>query len=67
MSSSTGSQPIEGPFLSIKLFEGRNLEAADLDGKSDPYVIFSFGGKKIKSKIIKKNLNPGMFTIFQFN
>jgi len=45
----------------INLIEGRNLTAADLDGKSDPYILFSFGSKKVKSKILKKTLNPGLY------
>ena len=44
--------------LRVLLLKGVELKAADLNGKSDPYVKVLSGGQKGKSKIIKANLNP---------
>lgn len=44
--------------LKIVLLECQNLDAKDLNGLSDPYVIFTCGKVKVKSKTIKKTLNP---------
>ena len=37
---------------------GIGLRAADLNGKSDPYVVIKVGGFEFKSQTIKKTLNP---------
>jgi len=44
--------------LNILLISGENLLSKDFNGKSDPYVIFKQGHCKVKSKVIKKTLNP---------
>ena len=44
--------------LKILLKKGVGLKAADLNGKSDPYVIVCCGKQERKSKIIKKTLDP---------
>jgi stromal membrane-associated protein len=44
--------------LAIRLLDGTNLPVKDLNGSSDPYVVFKIGTQKAKSKTIKKNLNP---------
>lgn len=44
--------------LLVRLIECRNVAAQDPNGKSDPYVKFSFGRSKKKSKTIKKTLSP---------
>lgn len=44
--------------MKINLIKGINLAARDINGKSDPYVIFSSGNQSIKSKIIYTTLNP---------
>ena len=65
----TGPQPIavdkapptdlsqEGS-LRIELQRATNLKSADSNGLSDPYVVLSFLGKKFKSKVVPKSLNP---------
>eukprot|EP00742_Colponemidia_sp_Colp-10_P006543 GILJ01007013.1.p1 GENE.GILJ01007013.1~~GILJ01007013.1.p1 ORF type:complete len:1298 (-),score=199.01 GILJ01007013.1:115-4008(-) len=44
--------------LRAHIFEGRGLPAADTNGLSDPYVVVSVAGKKIKSSTKKETLNP---------
>ena len=44
--------------MKIVLVSASNLIAADKTGTSDPYAVLKFGGKKKKSKVIKKTLNP---------
>ena len=44
--------------LKIFLKKGVGLKAADMNGKSDPYVIVHSGRQEKKSKIIKKTLDP---------
>ena len=44
--------------LRIKLISCSNVISADANGKSDPFVRFSLGSKKYKSKVVKKSLNP---------
>ena len=44
--------------LKILLKHAKGLRAADLNGKSDPYVIFKGDGKKAKSKVQPKTLDP---------
>ena len=50
----TGSRGV----LKIHLKKGVGLKAADLNGKSDPYVILTCGKEVKKSKIIYKTLDP---------
>ncbi|KAJ8084377.1 Tricalbin-2 [Marasmius tenuissimus] len=45
--------------LHVTLLDGRDLRAADRNGKSDPYVVFVLNDDKVfKSQTIKKTLNP---------
>ena len=44
--------------LYIKALAGRDLPAKDLNGKSDPYIIFKLDGVEQKTQIQKKTLNP---------
>jgi Ca2+-dependent lipid-binding protein len=45
--------PASGAVLNVRLIEGRNLKAADVGGKSDPYVKLACGDATAKSKTIK--------------
>lgn len=49
--------------LRIDVYRGRNIVALDRNFFSkdncDPYVLFSFGSLQGKTRIVKKNLNPG--------
>ncbi|KAF8329149.1 uncharacterized protein EI90DRAFT_3017385 [Cantharellus anzutake] len=53
---------IDGEFplaiLKVQILGCTNLPAADLNGKSDPYVSLEFGGRKVKTTVIKNQLNP---------
>jgi serine/threonine protein kinase len=42
----------------IKALQGKDLAAKDSNGKSDPYLIISYGTQQFKTKCIKKTLNP---------
>ena len=62
--------------LKIQLIHGRQLKAADLSGKSDPYVVFGIGKFKEKelksshlaqSSIAKQTLNPDWNETFMLN
>lgn len=55
-----------GDILLINLVNARNLKAADLNGKSDPYVIFLVGDQSAKSSVIKKTLDPEWNEMFAF-
>ncbi|CAE6534959.1 unnamed protein product [Rhizoctonia solani] len=45
--------------LRVELIDGRELHAADRNGKSDPFVIFSLNGSRgFKSQVKKKTLTP---------
>ncbi|KAL5699948.1 hypothetical protein ACHQM5_025463 [Ranunculus cassubicifolius] len=44
--------------LLVKVLEGRNLPAMDLNGLSDPYVRIQVGKQRFKTKVVPKNLNP---------
>eukprot|EP01102_Stenamoeba_stenopodia_P007699 TRINITY_DN2170_c0_g8_i1.p1 TRINITY_DN2170_c0_g8~~TRINITY_DN2170_c0_g8_i1.p1 ORF type:complete len:683 (-),score=156.15 TRINITY_DN2170_c0_g8_i1:95-2143(-) len=45
--------------LTIWLHEAKNLLSADLNGKSDPYVVLKVSsGACAKSKVVKRDLNP---------
>lgn len=42
----------------IKALQGKDLAPKDANGKSDPYLIISYGTQQFKTKCIKKTLNP---------
>merc|ERR1712205_60291 len=44
--------------LNIRIDHGVNLLAADFNGKSDPYVVITFGGQIKKTTIKYRTLNP---------
>jgi len=44
--------------LMIKLISGTNLIAQDINGKSDPYCVFTINKQTVRSKTIEKTLNP---------
>ncbi|XP_024918104.1 multiple C2 and transmembrane domain-containing protein 1-like isoform X2 [Cynoglossus semilaevis] len=44
--------------VSISLIEGRGLLPMDPNGLSDPYVKFTLGQQKYRSKALQKTLNP---------
>jgi len=52
--------------LTLRLMSGHNLIACDLNGKSDPYGVFTLGSQKVKSKIKKSTLEPVWNETFQF-
>ncbi|EPS69666.1 hypothetical protein M569_05100, partial [Genlisea aurea] len=43
--------------LRIHLIRGTNLARRDLTG-SDPYVVVRYGDQKLRSRVVKKDLNP---------
>ena len=50
--------------IQVLLVHAEDLVPADKD-TSDPYVLFKVpGGKEVKSKVIKKTLNPAWKTIY---
>ena len=66
---------VNSGILRIELLHGRNLKAADLSGKSDPYVVFGigrFGDKKLRlsqaqSSVARQTLNPDWNETFMLN
>ena len=66
LSKAVAAHDVEGT-LRIYLKEGLDLKAADSNGKSDPYVKASCGGKELKSKVIKKDLNPKWYEALDFS
>ncbi|GAB9466004.1 C2 domain-containing protein [Globisporangium polare] len=44
--------------VEVTLHKAADLAAADLNGKSDPYVVFSMGEHSRKSPVVTANLNP---------
>jgi Ca2+-dependent lipid-binding protein len=47
--------PSSGAKLEVHLIAGRHLKAADVNGKSDPYVVLKCGDAEAKSHT--KNVN----------
>ncbi|XP_068643334.1 C2 and GRAM domain-containing protein At1g03370-like [Aristolochia californica] len=52
--------------LSVHVIEARNLPAMDLNGSSDPYVRLQLGKSRLKTKVVKKSLNPSWNEEFSF-
>ncbi|KAG8776582.1 hypothetical protein FRC12_000836 [Ceratobasidium sp. 428] len=54
--------PIEGEtpaiLLKVQIVGCKDLRAADSNGKSDPFVVLSFAGKRQQTPVIKKTLYP---------
>lgn len=44
--------------LRVNIISGHNLKACDLNGKSDPFVKFTWRGKTFETSVIKCTLNP---------
>ncbi|GAA5917775.1 hypothetical protein JCM6882_003586 [Rhodosporidiobolus microsporus] len=44
--------------LVVRVHAGRELEAKDKNGKSDPYVVIRYGPERITSAAVPKSLNP---------
>ncbi|XP_063808699.1 extended synaptotagmin-1 [Pseudophryne corroboree] len=57
--------------LRVFLLEAENLVAKDnfmggmIKGKSDPYVIVRAGGKSVRTRVVKENLNPRWDQVFE--
>ncbi|GAM28853.1 hypothetical protein SAMD00019534_120290, partial [Acytostelium subglobosum LB1] len=64
-----GSRFVSAPLsqLNIRVISAKNLVAADINGKSDPYVNIKVPSstKVHKTKVIQKNLNPTWNESFQ--
>jgi hypothetical protein len=55
--------------LWIHAIEGRDLIDKDINGLSDPYLVFKIGRHSIRTSTIDKNLNPvwnEQFTVYVF-
>lgn len=73
--ASTEQATVNAGILRIELLHGRNLKAADLTGKSDPYVVFGVGRYKEKalrhslaqSSVVRQTLNPDWNETFMLN
>mmetsp|Transcript_10016 Transcript_10016/g.25945 ORF Transcript_10016/g.25945 Transcript_10016/m.25945 type:complete len:350 (-) Transcript_10016:367-1416(-) len=59
------SGPARG-ILAVVIQSAHGLEAADLEGTSDPYVILECGGQKDKSTVVEKTLDPDWNETFEF-
>jgi len=44
--------------LKVRVIKGTNLLASDFMNTSDPYVVVSLGNQKVKTKTVKRCLNP---------
>ncbi|KAF5742588.1 ADP-ribosylation factor GTPase-activating protein AGD11 [Tripterygium wilfordii] len=44
--------------LRIHVQRGVNLAVRDVTGASDPYVLFKMGKQKLKTRVVKHNINP---------
>ena len=52
--------------LSVTCVRARNLVAADINGKSDPYVVVRFDGAKQRTKVCRSTLQPEWQERFAF-
>jgi Ca2+-dependent lipid-binding protein len=50
--------PSSGAKLEVHLIAGRHLKAADVNGKSDPYVVLKCGDAEVKSHTKNNTLTP---------
>jgi len=50
----------------VKIIEGKHLLALDSGGTSDPYCIVAVGEQSLKTRTIKKTLNPVWGETFPF-
>ncbi|KAF3796799.1 putative membrane protein [Nymphaea thermarum] len=57
----------EGWVLTVALIEGTKLAALDSTGFSDPYVVFTCGGKSKTSSIKFQTLNPQWNEVLEFD
>lgn len=44
--------------VEVTLVKAVDLAAADMNGKSDPYVVFTLGESKRKSSVVSASVNP---------
>ena len=52
-------KPADAGLLTVSLIKGSNLLAADRNGTSDPFVLFTFGATPAqKSRVLKKTVDP---------
>ncbi|GAA5826014.1 hypothetical protein JCM11251_000092 [Rhodosporidiobolus azoricus] len=51
-----GDEPLGA--LVVRVYAGRELEAKDKNGKSDPYVVIRYGPERTTSQAVPKTLNP---------
>lgn len=49
------------------MVEARDLMPMDYNGKSDPYVVLTFGGEKFTTRFVKENLNPVWNEVHNFD
>ena len=56
MGDSDGAPPVT--MVVLEVIRARNLLAKDSNGFSDPYAVIRMGNQKVKTRIIKKNLDP---------
>uniref|UniRef100_A0A804HTB8 C2 domain-containing protein n=1 Tax=Musa acuminata subsp. malaccensis TaxID=214687 RepID=A0A804HTB8_MUSAM len=52
--------------LFVHVIEARGLPVMNMNGSCDPYVRLQLGGRRAKTKVIKKNLNPFWDEKFSF-
>ncbi|PKA51802.1 C2 and GRAM domain-containing protein [Apostasia shenzhenica] len=52
--------------LFVHVIEARCLPAMDLNGLSDPYVRLQLGKQRVKTRVVKKSLNPWWDEEFSF-
>ena len=57
---------MEQGVLTVHLRKGSGLKAADLNGKSDPYVQVSVGAQRKQSKVVERTLDPVWNEEFEF-
>ncbi|KAH9319597.1 hypothetical protein KI387_021366, partial [Taxus chinensis] len=43
--------------LKVRVAKGKNLAIRDLKS-SDPYVVVSLGNQMVRTRVVRKNLNP---------